>query len=150
MSGVLATVLESLASNPYFSAGFGLVGIGAGKSVTSPRLRCEGAAVSRKAFQFAISAAHRRWVVSIELPAKDFSYGWFLHWMNRHVRHTQHLSLSTAFQRHPNGYLETKYHFMPSVGNHYFSYKGVWLKVERQRHEDEFRANSYQGEDNGR
>eukprot|EP01126_Amoeba_proteus_P009403 TRINITY_DN13556_c0_g1_i1.p1 TRINITY_DN13556_c0_g1~~TRINITY_DN13556_c0_g1_i1.p1 ORF type:complete len:476 (-),score=94.03 TRINITY_DN13556_c0_g1_i1:367-1719(-) len=117
----VTSFIAALSSNPYFSAGFGLVGVGA------------SAAIARQLLQHGVAALRRRYVVSIELPQKDFSYGWFLHWMSKNVKHTQHLSLSTTFLRHHSGLLETKFNYIPSVGNHYFKYKNVWLKVERQR-----------------
>eukprot|EP01091_Cochliopodium_minus_P004519 TRINITY_DN1440_c0_g1_i2.p1 TRINITY_DN1440_c0_g1~~TRINITY_DN1440_c0_g1_i2.p1 ORF type:complete len:358 (-),score=85.51 TRINITY_DN1440_c0_g1_i2:59-1132(-) len=53
--------------------------------------------------------------------------------MSSNVKTTQHLSISTSFERHDNGNVKTKIDFLPSVGNHYLKYKGTWIKVERTR-----------------
>ncbi|KAF7586647.1 hypothetical protein BBP40_008538 [Aspergillus hancockii] len=58
-----------LTSNPFFTAGFGLAGLGAGLSFAQKGVR-HGAALLR-----------RRMLVDVEISVKDDSYPWFLHWM---------------------------------------------------------------------
>lgn len=151
----MSGIIQNLLSNPYFSAGFGLFGIGAGFNIlffmrlsfpitiinSTKILYCyfafltpTAAAVSRKGLQLGLSAMHRRYVVSVELQSKDPAYQWFLHWMSKNVPHTQHLGVQTSFLRHPNGHLETKFFFVPSIGEHFFNYSGTWIKFERQRY----------------
>ena len=49
------------------------------------------------------------------------------------MKTTQHLSISTTFEKHDNGNVKTKIDFLPSVGNHYMKYKNTWIRVERTR-----------------
>lgn len=92
-----------------------------------------GVALLRRGSVYGMEALKRKFVVSIEVPHTDKSYYWFLNWMGRNVRDTQQLSLVTSFLRRENGMIETKFDFMPSVGNHFFRYHGTWIHVERSR-----------------
>jgi len=74
-------IAASIANNPYFGAGAGLLGVGT------------AAALTRRAYQLATREARRRYLVSIELQHTDKSYQWFLHWMSKNVKSTQHLSV---------------------------------------------------------
>lgn len=114
-------LLASLATNPIFGAGFGLLGVGT------------GLALLRKGAVLGGNYLKRRYIVSIEIPHTDKSYYWFLNWMGHNVKKTQHLSLQTTFYRSDNGNVETKFDYVPSVGSHFFKYKGTWIHVERKR-----------------
>lgn len=113
--------MTTLSANPYFGAGFGLLGLGT------------GVALLRKGGLYGLEALKRKFIVSIEVPHTDKSYYWFLNWMGKNVRDTQQLSLVTSFLRRENGMIETKFDFMPSVGNHFFRYRNTWIHVERSR-----------------
>lgn len=121
MESLFTAVAASLKANPYFGAGAGLLGVGA------------GAAVARRGLQYTQSYLRRKYIVSIEIPHTDKSYYWFMQWMSSRVRDTQHLSVATSFTRRENGSVETKFAFLPSVGNHFIKYKGTWILVERTR-----------------
>ncbi|KAI8929781.1 BCS1 N terminal-domain-containing protein [Entophlyctis helioformis] len=144
-----------LAGNPYFSAGFGLIGVTA------------ALAVLRKGAVHGVTFARRRMLVSLEIPSKDHSYEWFLQWMA--ARNAQRasagidgaspasaaasasaasggliarllsgqashqLSVETSFVRHDNGSTLTNFALVPGPGTHYFNYKGAWFMAERQR-----------------
>lgn len=129
----LTEFLAGITSNPYFGAGFGLLGLGT------------GAALFRKGAQFGIQAWKRKFIVSVEIAHTDKSYYWFLNWMGRNVRNTQHLSLQTSFLRRDNGLIETKFDFMPSVGNHFFRYKNTWIHVERTREKSAVASGAHGG-----
>ncbi|KAK7864167.1 hypothetical protein R5R35_004083 [Gryllus longicercus] len=119
---VLSEYISSLSENPYFGAGFGLFGVGA------------AAAVLRKALQGSVILLRRHCMITLEVPCRDKSYQWLLHWItHKGARQTQHLSVETSFEQKDTGRIETKYDFIPSIGTHFFRYKGLWIKVDRTR-----------------
>ncbi|KAI4466114.1 hypothetical protein MML48_3g00021342 [Holotrichia oblita] len=101
--------IAELSNNPYFGAGFGLFGLGA------------GAAILRKGFQTSLILFRRHYMITLEVPCRDKSYQWLLHWMTQKgAKQTQHLSVETSFEQKDTGYVKTKYDFIPSVGTHFF------------------------------
>ncbi|KAI8060458.1 BCS1 N terminal-domain-containing protein [Gongronella butleri] len=118
-SGFLAGVMD----NPYFSAGFGLLGVGAAMTML------------RRGSVLGATYLQRRMLVTLEIPSKDKSYAWFLQWMaQRAPRHQVHkLAVETSFKQHDNGSVSTNFGFVPGPGTHYFRWRGAWMKVERQR-----------------
>lgn len=111
---------DSITSNPYFSAGFGLIGVGAGLTVL------------RQGLNLGTSLLRRRLLVTLEIPSKDKSYLWFLQWMSQQsARRTQHLAVETSYKQHDNGSVSTTFGLVPGPGNHFFKWRGVWLQVSR-------------------
>ncbi|KAI9496638.1 BCS1 N terminal-domain-containing protein [Zychaea mexicana] len=116
-------LLSSITSNPYFSAGFGLIGVGAGLTLL------------RQGLMLGASYVQRRLLVTLEIPSKDKSYLWFLQWMSHQApkRRMQHLAVETSYKQHDNGSVSTTFGLVPGPGIHFFRWHGVWMKVQRQR-----------------
>ncbi|KAI9199490.1 BCS1 N terminal-domain-containing protein [Polychytrium aggregatum] len=117
-------LLAGLMNNPYFSAGFGLVGVGAGLGLL------------RQGAIHGVTLAKRHLLVTLEIPSKDFSYSWFLQWMSSRgntPKSGHQLSVQTSFIQHDNGSTFTKFRLIPGPGRHYFQYRGAWIQVERTR-----------------
>ncbi|XP_043681669.1 mitochondrial chaperone BCS1 [Vespula pensylvanica] len=114
--------IHTLSENPYFGAGFGLFGVGA------------GAAILRKGMQAGMIFFRRHYMITLEVPCRDKSYQWLLQWItHKGARKTQHLSVETSFEQKETGQIKTKYEFIPSIGTHFFNYQGNWIRVERTR-----------------
>ncbi|KAI7821990.1 BCS1 N terminal-domain-containing protein [Gamsiella multidivaricata] len=79
--GFIQTILDS---NPYFSAGFGLMAVGAGLTIL------------RKGTVTGASVLRRQLLVTLEIPSKDKSYLWFLHWMSSQSRGAGSISGAAA------------------------------------------------------
>ncbi|XP_035782473.1 mitochondrial chaperone BCS1 [Anopheles aquasalis] len=118
----LSDYIGALSENPYFGAGFGLFGVGA------------GAAMLRKGVQGAMILFRRHYMITLEVPCRDKSYQWLLQWITQKgARQTQHLSVETSFEQRDTGHVKTRYDFIPSVGTHIMRYGGTWIKVDRAR-----------------
>lgn len=117
----LADLLASLKGNPYFGAGFGLVGVGA------------LLAFARKAAQLGMVVFRRECMITLEVSSRDKSYSWLLQWITANSGHAQHLSVETNFQQLDTGKINTSFRFVPSPGTHFFWYRGRLVRVERNR-----------------
>ncbi|KAH0543465.1 hypothetical protein FGG08_002230 [Glutinoglossum americanum] len=156
-------ILTQLAGNPFFTAGFGLAGLGAVLALAQRGVR-QGAALLR-----------RRLLVDLEISRNDESYQWFLHWMSQYQRAQisgtsvlaserakldgggattimkdekpsiltsiikkltpglHHLSIQTSKINNPNGSLNTHFSLIPGPGRHILRYKNTFLSVHRVR-----------------
>ncbi|XP_034185730.1 mitochondrial chaperone BCS1 [Osmia lignaria lignaria] len=114
--------VQTLSDNPYFGAGFGLFGLGA------------GAAILRKGMQAGMLFFRRHYMITLEVPCRDKSYQWLLQWItHKGAKETQHLSVETSFEQKETGHIKTRYDFIPSIGTHFIRYAGNWIRVERTR-----------------
>ncbi|KAI9139094.1 BCS1 N terminal-domain-containing protein [Paraphysoderma sedebokerense] len=112
-----------ISSNPYFSAGIGLLATGT------------AAAFLRKGVLQGSQLLRRRLLVTLEIPSKDKSYHWVLNWLSKwmnSVRSNQ-LSVETTFRQIDNGASVTEFNLVPGLGNHWMKYQGAWMMIYRQR-----------------
>ncbi|KAH9951257.1 mitochondrial chaperone BCS1 [Amylocystis lapponica] len=131
-----SSLLSSLiGDNPYFQAGFGLMGVGVGMGIL------------RQAFVFSSIALRRRMLVTLEINNKDPSYDWFLHWMSRRTARPQgqqsllaapwlrshELSVQTLHEKHKNGSSSVLFNLVAGPGTHWLRYKRAWIQVKRER-----------------
>lgn len=108
----------------------------------------------RRSTTVAANLAQRRLLVTLEIPSKDRSYGWFLEWMaaqskaKRKAEQTSRLkqimsgnlpiqshqlAVETTYKQHTNGSSEALFSLVPGPGTHYFRYKGAWIQLKRER-----------------
>lgn len=101
-------VVSNLADNPYFSAGFGLVWMGA------------GLAASKQALSIGLILFKRHCMMTLEVTHRDQSYPWLLNWLTHYHKKAQHLSVVTQIAKRESGQFTSKFNFVPSVGTHFF------------------------------
>ncbi|CAF1609621.1 unnamed protein product [Rotaria magnacalcarata] len=121
---MLSDLVATLSSNPYFGAGAGLIGIGT------------ALAVLRRSSQYGLIFFRRQFMITLEVPNNDISYTWLLQWISHQLRDSsRHFSARTTLVKNdePSSRIQASYTFVPSVGTHYFRYKGKFVKVERTR-----------------
>ncbi|KAG0328145.1 hypothetical protein BG000_000633 [Podila horticola] len=119
-----------------------------------------GLTILRKGTTTGASILHRQLLVTLEIPSKDKSYLWFLHWMSSQARRqggvstianqaknvkwtdrlankinqrSQFLAVQTEFKQHDNGSVSTRFNLVPGNGKHLIRYNGSWIQVERTR-----------------
>ncbi|KAK9237295.1 BCS1 N terminal-domain-containing protein [Lipomyces kononenkoae] len=133
------------ASNPYFTAGFGLMGLGV------------GLAAGRQIILRGSNLLYRQLLVDLEIPSKDKSYAWFLDWMAREsvalspsesrpkgfrgrllalrdlYSSSHHLSVQTTYKQHDNGSVSADFSLVPGPGKHILRYRGAYIQVNRER-----------------
>ncbi|KAL4931159.1 bifunctional AAA family ATPase chaperone/translocase BCS1 [Aspergillus undulatus] len=137
-------LLAQLTGNPFFTAGFGLAGLGVGVRVAQRGLR-RGADLLR-----------RRMLVEVEITRKDDSFPWFLNWMHLHQKAQlrpsaasgsgfvesflrkltpgiRHHSIETEIVQHSNGAINTHFTLVPGPGQHVLRYNNAFIFVNRVR-----------------
>ncbi|KAI3384520.1 hypothetical protein SNEBB_010483 [Seison nebaliae] len=120
--------IASLTDNQFFSAGFGLVGVGA------------GVAILRKGSIVGSTIFRRYCTISMELTSYDRSYSSLLTYLTAPKiagglgMNTQHINASTTTTtKRVNDWKSSIIDMIPSVGKHLLKYKGHWFIMERTR-----------------
>ena len=109
-----------LADNPYFSAGFGLLGVGT------------GLALLRQGLLRSAGILKRRLLTTLEITSRDPAYPWVLQWITgQQLRSGGHFSLSTS--RKLKNAEAQRFRLVPAPGVHYLRWSGRWIQVSRER-----------------
>lgn len=131
-----SSIISSLiGDNPYFQAGFGLMGVGVGLTVL------------RQGLVFGTTALRRRLLVSLEVNNKDRAYEWFLAWLAHNAQsaaptssrraeswmRSHQLSVETAVEQRSNGNSSVLFKLVAGPGMHWFKYDGAWMQMKRER-----------------
>lgn len=130
-----SSIIGSLiGDNPYFQAGFGLMGVGVGLTVL------------RQGLVFGTTALRRRLLVSLEVNNKDRAYEWFLAWLAHNAQsaaptsrrteswlRSHQLSVETAVEQRSNGSSSVLFRLVAGPGTHWFKYGGAWMQMKRER-----------------
>ncbi|PCH42539.1 AAA ATPase [Wolfiporia cocos MD-104 SS10] len=135
--GSILSVL--IGDNPYFQAGFGLMGVGVGLSAL------------RQAVLLSSVALRRRMLVSLEINNKDPAYDWFLTWMAHRSgeiagaprtrsllspeswTRSHQISVQTMHEQRKNGSSSVLFKLVAGPGTHYIRYHQAWIQVKRER-----------------
>ncbi|EMR08910.1 hypothetical protein PNEG_02692 [Pneumocystis murina B123] len=109
--------------NQFFIAGLGLMGLGT------------GLALFRHGIIQSMHLAKRYFTVSLEIPSKDKSYLWVLHWISsqKSMKRMHQFSVETMYKQHDNGSSSTTFSLIPGHGKHFFKYKNSWIQFYRER-----------------
>ena len=154
-SGTNDGIFAQLTSNPFFTAGFGLAGLGA------------LAAFGQRGVRRAASLVRQRLLVDVEINSRDESYPWFLYWMTQHEKRLltssaipvktvsfterlfqrltprmRHLAVETSKTELPNGAISTGFTLIPGPGQHFLRYNGAFIHVNRQRDSNRVEMNA--------
>ena len=113
-----------LADNPYFSAGFGLLGVGT------------GLALLRQGVIRSAGMLKRRLMTTLEITSRDPAYPWILQWITRQrLTSGGHFSLATCRKSRKDVNLKEfqRFQLVPAPGVHYLRWSGRWIQVSRER-----------------
>ena len=113
---------DFLASNPYFSAGFGLAGVGF------------AASLARGSWSSGQTILRRQLLTTLEIPSKDPAYQWVMQWLvETQGRSSRHLGVETSHGKDASGRMRTSFAYVPAPGRHVMFYQGSLMIVDRDR-----------------
>ncbi len=146
-------IFAQLTSNPFFTAGFGLAGLGA------------AAAFAQRGVRSGAALVKRRLLVDVEINNRDESYTWFLYWLRLHEQgrlpstraqrtdtaqptrrpgalesllrrltpSLRQLSIETETVKLPNGAINAHFALVAGPGRHFLRYNNTFIAVNRVR-----------------
>ncbi|GAM88048.1 hypothetical protein ANO11243_060770 [Dothideomycetidae sp. 11243] len=133
---------DQLISNPLFTGGLGLAGLGAALRYGQQGLRRAGELI------------RHRLLVDLEITRHDKSYPWILKWMTRQYQEQlgsahsvsiserilrrvtpglHHLQMETGTVRLPSGTSQTSFSLVPGHGRHILRFRNAFLAATRER-----------------
>ncbi|KAK4902706.1 Complex III assembly protein translocase and chaperone [Elasticomyces elasticus] len=150
LGGGDGSIFSQLLNNPFFTAGFGLAGLGAALRYGSRGAQQIGALV------------RRRLLVDLEITRHDKSYEWVLNWMTaqyqvgptcsrvqtgimertirRFMPGLHHLQIETSTLKSASGTEKTAFSLVPGHGKHILRYRNAFIAVSRERVDRNFDA----------
>ncbi|KAK5692625.1 Complex III assembly protein translocase and chaperone [Elasticomyces elasticus] len=141
LGGGDGSIFSQLLNNPFFTAGFGLAGLGAALRYGSRGAQQIGALV------------RRRLLVDLEITRHDKSYDWVLNWMTaqyqtgimertirRFMPGLHHLQIETSTLKSASGTEKTAFSLVPGHGKHILRYRNAFIAVSRERVDRNFDA----------
>lgn len=109
---------ELFRDNPYFSAGFGLLGVGAAL-----------AGFRRGAIRI-LYLTQRRFLTTVEVTSKDPAFNWLIQWLTRQTLYSgSHFTINAQGAKNSSAVAN----FSPAPGVHYLRWHGGWIKMARER-----------------
>ena len=97
----LSDALAALKDNQYFSAGFGLAGVGLG--MFAVRQLGSGASM----------LVRRHMLTTLELNSKDRSYEWMLQWLGSRSNASHHIGISVTVNKANDGRMVPSFKTFP-------------------------------------
>ncbi|VDM57661.1 unnamed protein product [Angiostrongylus costaricensis] len=83
-------------------------------------------------------------MISLQINNEDAAYPWLLDFINRKsTTQTRNLSVNTAVSLSESGKASMKIAYLPGHGEHFFTHRYRWIKVERQREKQTIQKNGY-------
>lgn len=107
--------------NPVFSGGFSLAVLAA------------GAQLLRMGSTSMLALLKKNCLVTLEVTSKDRAYPWVLQWLTSQGNRTQHLSVETMMKAAGPNRSALSFSFVPGPGQHFITYRGRFLAVQRIR-----------------
>lgn len=121
-SSASSSVLAMLEGNPLFSAGFGLMALGA------------ALAAARRGLAAGSALARRALVVDLEIASKDASFDWFLEFLASTPRvASRSLAVETTYHQHVSGAISASFALVPGVGAHLVRWGSAHVLATRAR-----------------
>uniref|UniRef100_A0A7E4WDP8 Mitochondrial chaperone BCS1 n=1 Tax=Panagrellus redivivus TaxID=6233 RepID=A0A7E4WDP8_PANRE len=122
--GFFERSFNSLSTNPLFSAGAGLAGLGL------------VASFGKRALIIGNAIARRKFISKLQITNEEPSYQYVLDFINQRSSHkTPNLTVNSALRQYEGGRIVASHVLLPGHGTHYFTYNYRWIQVERQREE---------------
>ncbi|ANQ08887.1 Bcs-1 like protein [Plasmodium coatneyi] len=119
-NGFIESIFKNITKNEYFSAGVGIISVGAFVTVAN-RLN-----------SYMYHAVKKNMFTSLEITINDSAYYWVLEYIVKKGIISRHLSLKTQMLNDKNK-KTVFFSFLPSVGNHLLIYDNRFIFIERSR-----------------